>query len=190
MQIWHTVTDASRQGTGVRVINPATWDYLICNMASAKSEPRTLEDAKWMAVALREARRAERAGEVPIGACVVIDGRLLARGFNRPIGACDPTAHAEVVALRRAAKRLGNYRLAGATVYVTLEPCVLCVGALMQARVARVVYGAAEPKFGAIRSMHAERLPGNHRFQVLSGVAEAECRALVSAFFRHRREKR
>ena len=153
-----------------------------------KSPLAPLDDERGMALAIREARRAERAGEVPIGAVLALDGAVLAAGFNRPISARDPTAHAEIVALRSAARRIGNYRLVGATLYVTLEPCLMCVGALMQARVAEVVYGAGEPKFGAIASvMDAERLPGNHRFAVRSGIAEEECRALVTAFFARRR---
>ena len=147
-----------------------------------------VSDETWMALALREARRGERAGEVPIGAVLVLEGAIIGTGFNRPIGARDPTAHAEILALRGAARRLENYRLVGSTLYVTLEPCVMCVGALMQARVAEVVFGASEPKFGAIASvLEADMLPGNHRFQVRSGVLEDECRALVSDFFGRRR---
>lgn len=177
-------------GRGViRVIKSATSHYPMCNMRPRKrlDGPDPEADEFYMRLALREARRGQRAGEVPIGA-VVVASEVIGRGFNRPIGSSDPTAHAEIVAIRSAARRLRNYRLVGATLYVTLEPCVLCVGALMQARVARLVYGAAEPKFGAVRSMaRAEDLPGNHRFDVHSGVLEGECRRLMTAFFRRRR---
>lgn len=142
-----------------------------------------------MRAALAQARRAGEAGEVPIGAVVVADGAAIAEGFNQPIGGHDPTAHAEVVALRRAARATGNYRLVGATVYVTVEPCLMCVGALINARVAAVVYGADEPKWGAIRStLDVSSLAANHRFAVVSGVLAAECRELVVGFFRARRE--
>ena len=142
-----------------------------------------------MAAALEQARRGFESGEVPIGAVVVIDGQIIARAFNQPIGAVDPTAHAEVLALREAAHTAGNYRLTGAIVYVTLEPCLMCVGALIHARVREVVYGAPEPKTGAlVSSLQALETPGlNHRFSVRSGVAEGECRDLIQAFFRERR---
>jgi len=142
-----------------------------------------------MREALAEAARAREAGEVPIGAVVVLGGAVVGRGYNQPIGAHDPTAHAEVVALRAAARRAANYRLTGATVYVTLEPCLMCVGALVHARIATLVYGAAEPKSGAVTStVRGGELPGlNHRFAVVSGVLEEECRGLVQAFFRERR---
>jgi tRNA(adenine34) deaminase len=143
----------------------------------------------FMRAALDEARRAEEAGEVPIGAVVMIDGAIVARGFNQPIGSNDPTAHAEIVAIRDAARRVANYRLPGATLYVTIEPCLMCVGALVHARIGTLVYGAAEPKSGAVESMvRGGELPGhNHRFEVVAGVCEAECRALVQAFFKARR---
>ena len=142
-----------------------------------------------MEVALEEARRGGASGEVPIGAVLVVDGRVLARGFNRPIAAADPTAHAEIVALREAARVLGSYRLTGATVYVTLEPCLMCVGALVHARVGEVVYGAAEPKTGALVSaVRGLELPGlNHRFAITGGVLEEPCRLLIQEFFRERR---
>ena len=140
--------------------------------------------------AVEQARRAESLGEVPIGAVLVDDtDELLATGHNQPIGACDPSAHAEIVALRAAAQKLGNYRLPGTTLYVTLEPCTMCVGALVHARVARVVYGAAEPKTGAIES--AQRLfesgEFNHRPEIVSGVLADECAALMTDFFAARR---
>jgi tRNA(adenine34) deaminase len=142
-----------------------------------------------MGEALAEANRAREAGEVPIGAVVAIDGRIIGRGFNHPIGACDPTAHAEIAAIRDAASRIGNYRLTGSTLCVTIEPCLMCVGALVHARVGMLVYGAAEPRSGAVASTVAGGdLPGhNHRFEVVGGIREAECRQLVQDFFRARR---
>ncbi len=114
---------------------------------------------------------------------------MVASGFNQPIHECDPTAHAEIVVLRRAARRLNNYRLTGTTLYVTVEPCLMCVGALVHARVETVVYGAAEPKGGAIRSaLRIEALRLNHRFTVVEGVLEADCRELIQDFFKNRRE--
>ena len=144
----------------------------------------------FMRSALDEARRGLSAGEVPIGAVLVIDDRIVARAFNQPIGAVDPTAHAEVLVLREAAHAVGNYRLTDAIVYVTVEPCLMCVGALVHARIATLVYGAAEPKSGAVSStVHGGELPGhNHRFEVVSGVREAECRELMQMFFRDRRQ--
>ncbi len=142
-----------------------------------------------MAAALEEAGRAREGGEVPIGAVVSVDGEIVGRGFNQPILAGDPTAHAEIVAIREAARRVGNYRLTGATLCVTIEPCLMCVGALVHARIGVLVYGAAEPRTGAIVStVRGGDLPGhNHRFEVVSGVQEDECRELMQAFFRERR---
>jgi tRNA(adenine34) deaminase len=142
-----------------------------------------------MAAALEQARLALDAGEVPIGAVLVVDDRILARGFNQPIGAVDPTAHAEVVVLRAAARLLGNYRLTGATLYVTVEPCLMCVGALVHARVGHVVFGAPEPRSGALVSaVRGLEIPTlNHRFEVTQGVLEAECRDLIQGFFRDKR---
>ena len=142
-----------------------------------------------MAAAVEEAGRARDAGEVPIGAVVVIDGAIVGRGFNQPISSGDPTAHAEIVAIRAAAREVGNYRLTGATLCVTIEPCLMCVGALVHARIGTLVYGAAETRTGAIVSAaHAHDLPGhNHRFEVVGGVREDECRALMQAFFREKR---
>ena len=143
----------------------------------------------FMRLALDQARLAEAAGEVPIGAVVVVDGHVVGRGFNRPIGAVDPTAHAEVLALRAAAGTAGNYRLVGADVYVTVEPCLMCVGALVLARVRTVVFGAREPKTGALVStLQPLQIPAlNHRFGVVEGVLEHDCRELMQAFFRLRR---
>src|SRR5687768_9252746 len=142
-----------------------------------------------MRAALEQARLAIAGGEVPIGAVVVADGEIVSRAFNQPITAVDPTAHAEVLALRAAAAAVGNYRLTGATLYVTVEPCLMCVGALVHARIGEVVYGAPEPKSGALAStVRAHELPGlNHRFAVTGGVREEECRALIQAFFREKR---
>jgi tRNA(adenine34) deaminase len=142
-----------------------------------------------MAAALEEAARARDAGEVPIGAVVSLGGDVIGRGFNQPITSGDPTAHAEIVAIRDAARRAGNYRLTGATLCVTIEPCLMCVGALVHARIGTLVYGAPEPKMGAVAStVRGGELPGhNHRFDVVSGVRESDCRELMQAFFRERR---
>ena len=142
-----------------------------------------------MAAALEEARRALAANEVPIGAVVVLDGAIVGRGFNQPISSGDPTAHAEIVAIREAARLTGNYRLTGAVLCVTIEPCLMCVGALVHARIGTLVYGAAEPRSGALVSaVRGAELPGlNHRVEVVGGVQEAACRELMQAFFRERR---
>jgi tRNA(adenine34) deaminase len=142
-----------------------------------------------MAEAIAQARWANTMGEVPIGAVVAVNGEIIGRGFNHPINAIDPTAHAEIVAMREAATRLGNYRLTGATLCVTIEPCLMCVGAMVHARIGTVVYGAAEPKTGAVVStVRAAELPGlNHRFEVVSGIREDECRNLMVEFFKERR---
>jgi tRNA(adenine34) deaminase len=143
----------------------------------------------FMREALDQARLALAAGEVPIGAVLVIDDQIVARGFNQPISAVDPTAHAEVLVLREAARAVGNYRLTDAVVYVTVEPCLMCAGALVHARVREVVYGAPEPKAGALVSnMRALDVPGlNHRFTITGGVLEAECRDIIQQFFRDKR---
>ena len=140
-----------------------------------------------MRAALDLARRAQERGEVPVGAVVVLDDAIVGEGFNQPIAAHDPTAHAEIVALRDAARRISNYRLTGATLYVTIEPCQMCVGALVHARVARIVYGAREPKAGAIESaMRAHEHPSlNHRLVAVGGVLEDECREVIQGFFAH-----
>ena len=142
-----------------------------------------------MRAAIELGRQGRRRGEVPVGAVVVLDGRVIGEGFNEPIGTNDPTAHAEIVALRDAGRRTRNYRLTGATVYVTIEPCQMCVGAMIHARIARVVYGTTEPKAGAIESaMRAHEHPTlNHRMETTGGVLEAECRELIQEFFRARR---
>jgi tRNA(adenine34) deaminase len=139
--------------------------------------------------ALELAREAERAGEVPVGAVVVVDGRVIGRGRNSPISTNDPTAHAEMLALREAAAAIGNYRLDGATLYVTLEPCVMCAGALVHARLARLVFGARDLRFGGIRSKFrlADTDVLNHRVEIVEGVLAAECTQLMQAFFASRR---
>ena len=144
-----------------------------------------------MDAALEQARRAREAGEVPIGAVVALGGEIVGRGFNQPISAGDPTAHAEIVAIRDAARRVGNYRLTGATLCVTIEPCLMCVGALVHARIGTLLYGALEPRTGAIIStVRGSELAGhNHRPDVVGGVREEECRALMQAFFRDRRQR-
>ena len=154
-----------------------------------------LEDERWMRVALAQAKGAAAAGEVPVGAVVVHDGALAGAGANAPIRACDPTAHAEVAALRAAARALGNYRLPGATLYVTVEPCTMCIGAAVHARVERIVFGASEPKAGAawlLDESAASRVgrAHNHRVSVTGGVLAEECAALLASFFQARREAR
>ena len=144
---------------------------------------------RFMQRALALAAAAASAGEVPVGAVVVRDDTIIGEGWNQSIAACDPTAHAEVVALRAAGRAVGNYRLPGATVYVTLEPCLMCVGALVHARVETLVFGIPEPKAGAVEStMRAtEHTALNHRLRVVSGVLAADCRAVLQEFFRERR---
>jgi tRNA(adenine34) deaminase len=147
-------------------------------------------DIQFMQEALAEARTAAMAGEVPIGAVLVHDSNILARSGNRTIRDGDPTAHAEIVVLRRAARLLGNYRLADTTLYVTIEPCSMCAGAMIQARVPRLVYGADDPKGGAVRScfeiLSHSRL--NHQVEVSSGVLATDCAAVIRSFFAARRE--
>ena len=142
-----------------------------------------------MRAALAEAAKAAALDEVPIGAVIVSEGAIIGAGFNQPISSHDPTAHAEVVALRAAAAAAGNYRLTGATMYVTVEPCLMCVGAMVHARIGLVVFGATEPKAGAIHSMtRAHELPGlNHRLDVQGGVCAGDSRELLQEFFRNRR---
>jgi tRNA(adenine34) deaminase len=142
----------------------------------------------FMRLALAQAALARAAGEVPVGAIVVMDGGVVGRAYNHPIGASDPTAHAEVLALREAARATGNYRLTGATLYATVEPCLMCVGAIVHARVGTVVYGVADPKGGAVRSLLDPRaLPLNHRFEVVEGVLAEECLQHLQEFFKERR---
>lgn len=148
-------------------------------------------DLDFMAAAIDLARAAGAAGEVPVGAVVVLDGEIVGRGYNQPIGRADPTAHAEVMALRDASASIGNYRLPGASLYVTLEPCVMCAGAIMHARIARVVFGAHDPKTGAAGSVVDLFAEGrlNHHAEITGGVRADECGTLLSGFFAARRGK-
>jgi tRNA(adenine34) deaminase len=147
------------------------------------------EHTGFMALAMEEARLAEAEGEVPVGAIVVAQGNVAGTGHNRPIGLNDPIAHAEILAIRAAAEALGVYRLVDATLYVTLEPCVMCVGAAINARIARIVYGARDEKAGALGSVYDIGRDGrlNHRIEVVGGVMENECAELMREFFRSRR---
>jgi tRNA(adenine34) deaminase len=147
------------------------------------------EDKRWMEKAIQLAVKAEAAGEVPVGAVMVYNQEVLSVGYNQPIQGCDPTAHAEIVAIRAAAKAQQNYRLLDTTLYVTLEPCMMCAGAILHARIKRVVYGASDPKTGALGgSIHLLNLAQcNHRFDVSGGVLAAECGQLLTDFFQKRR---
>ncbi|MCP5349936.1 MAG: tRNA adenosine(34) deaminase TadA [Oceanospirillaceae bacterium] len=151
-----------------------------------------MNDEFFMGEAIAQAQLAAARDEVPVGAVVVLNGEIIGRGFNQPISSHDPTAHAEVVALRDAAKRIANYRLADAELFVTIEPCTMCSGALTHARIKRLVYGAAEPKAGVVHSQ-----PGafnaaylNHKIEVTAGVLAQECSAVMQAFFARRREEK
>ena len=150
------------------------------------------EDVKFMRVALGEAARAMKEEEVPIGAVVVHEGRILTRAHNRSLHLHDPTAHAEILALRRAARKLGNYRLPGCSLYATIEPCAMCAGAIVQARLRCVVFGAEDPKAGAGGSVLAilNHPQLNHRVEVRRGVLKEECASMLREFFRHRRKKK
>jgi tRNA(adenine34) deaminase len=165
------------------LLDPALSHYMVDPEVDSR-------DAAYMRVALDAADQARAAGEVPVGAVVVLDGKVIATGFNHPIGAHDPSAHAEMVALRAAAQALGNYRMPGCELYVTLEPCLMCAGVIMHSRISRVVYGARDPKTGACGSVvdaFAEaRL--NHHASVSGGVLETECASLLKRFFADRRE--
>jgi tRNA(adenine34) deaminase len=148
-------------------------------------------DAQWMRQAVIAAHEARERGEVPIGTCIVADGKILAVAGNRTITDQDPTAHAEIVALREAARRVGNYRITNAVVYSTIEPCVMCAGALIQARVKRLVYGARDERAGAVESRFGVCDTDflNHRIEVTSGVLEQECRQVMQEFFQERRKR-
>lgn len=148
-----------------------------------------MTDNDFMYAALELARRGETAGEVPVGALVVIGGEIVGRGWNAPIARSDPTAHAEIIAMREAASELGNYRLESATLYCTLEPCVMCAGALVNARIERVVFGARDLRFGGVRSKFrvADSDVLNHRVEVVEGVLAPECVELLRSFFAARR---
>ncbi len=143
----------------------------------------------WMRLALALAARAGESGEVPVGALVILDGQVVGEGWNQPIATSDPTAHAEIVAMRAASRAVKNYRLSGATLVVTVEPCLMCVGAMVHARIGTVVYGAPEPRAGALGSaIAAHDTPGlNHRLAVAGGVLADDCRALIQTFFKERR---
>ena len=148
-----------------------------------------MDDGDYMRQALALARQAAENGEVPVGAIVVIEDRILGLGYNSPIAAVDPTAHAEILALRQAALAAGNYRLEGATMYVTLDPCVMCAGALLNARVRRLVFGARDLRFGGVRSKFrlADSDLLNHRLEIVEGVLAGECLELLKSFFEQRR---
>lgn len=144
-----------------------------------------------MRLALAEARKAAARGEVPVGAVLVKEGRVVARGYNRPVASSDPTAHAEIVAIRKAARKFGNYRLPGSTLYVTVEPCPMCLGAIVQARLRRLVFGAEDPKAGAIVSRLRFSLDqANHRPEISGGLCREECGQLLKDFFRLKRQDR
>lgn len=158
--------------------------------ASDPGRPAIELDEFFMRFALAEARQAGQADEVPIGAVVVLDQRIVGSGHNQPIGSHDPTAHAEIIALREAAQAIGNYRLTGATLYVTIEPCAMCAGALVNARIKRVVYGAADVRAGAVASVFqiCTNSSLNHQAEITTGTLEAECRELMQSFFQQRRK--
>lgn len=147
---------------------------------------------QFMAEAIKEALKADQRNEVPVGAVVVLNGQVIGRGFNQPISGCDPTAHAEVMALRDAAQNIQNYRLVDATLYVTIEPCTMCAGAIVHSRVKQVVYGASEPKAGVVESQEQlfSKPYFNHQLDVVSGVMEKECTDVIQAFFKRRREEK
>ena len=148
--------------------------------------------SEFMAQAIIEAQKADVKNEVPVGAVVVLDGEVIGRGFNQPISSCDPCAHAEVLALRDAAKNIQNYRLSDATLYVTIEPCTMCAGAIIHSRVAKLVYGATEPKSGVVQSQEQifEKPYFNHQLEVVGGVMAEECTAVIQTFFKRRREEK
>jgi tRNA(adenine34) deaminase len=149
-----------------------------------------MTDDRFMKMALAQARKAAERGEVPVGAVIVMDGVVIARGYNRPIGLTDPTAHAEIVALRKAARKLGNYRLSGCDLYVTVEPCAMCLGAALNARIRTLIFGADDPKAGAVRSLVTFPIEKtNHHMAVAGGVLAAESAALLKSFFRARRSR-
>jgi tRNA(adenine34) deaminase len=147
------------------------------------------QDVLWMQQALRLARHAESEGEVPIGAVLVLNNEIIGEGYNRPISECDPSAHAEINALRQGAKRIANYRILDATLYVTLEPCVMCMGAILHARVKRLIYGAQDPRVGALTqfSQWLDLNNVNHATQPMGGLLAGECGAMLSDFFQQKR---
>jgi len=159
------------------------------DISSRTSESETDRDELWMGLALEEARLAAREGEVPVGAVIFWRNEVIARSHNQPLARHDPTAHAEMLAIREAAEKVKNYRLSGMTLYVTLEPCIMCAGAILQARLARLVYGTGDPKGGAVNSLYRllqdSRL--NHAVEVTGGVLQASCGEILSGFFREKR---
>ena len=161
-------------------------------MTVQKQKEREKEDQYFMMLALEQGQLAYDAGEVPVGAVVVQDGEVIGRGYNQPITSLDPSAHAEVVAVRDAAKNIGNYRLTGATLYVTVEPCTMCAGCLVHSRLARLVYAATEPKSGAVESAMCllDSPFFNHKIEVRSGVLAEQASSLMSCFFKMRRENK
>ncbi len=185
--------DNARRGYGVSgSYDPA----MVTRDAASGDTPITVRDRdavdvddRFMREALAQAHLARDSCEVPVGAVVVLEDRVVGRGHNRPISTVDPTAHAEMAAIRDAARRMGNYRLTGATLYVTLEPCAMCAGAIVHARIGRLVFGATEPKAGAVHStMRMLEHPSfNHRVEVVTTVLEDECRDLIKSFFAERR---
>jgi tRNA(Arg) A34 adenosine deaminase TadA len=163
-------------------------------MAETQKNPENMrfgDDSAWMELALEQAALAASAGEVPVGALVIKDGEIIGRGHNRNLLDDDPTAHAEIVALRQAAARLGNHRLTGCVMVATIEPCSMCAGALIHARIARLIYGASDPKAGAAGSvLQVINHPGlNHRMEVTPGVLAAKCSEVLQAFFRQKRQQ-
>jgi len=160
-------------------------------MSATPYNRTVIDDENYMRLALKEARKSAERGEIPVGAVIVRDGGVLALGRNKSISRCDPTAHAEIVAIRKACRKTRNYRLEGATLYVTLEPCAMCLGAIIQARLDCCVFGALDPKAGAIMSI--VRFPmekTNHRMEIVGGVLAEECGRLLKNFFKSRRTKR
>lgn len=159
-------------------------------MSDAELEQLKLHQ-HWMELALAQAKCAQGEDEVPVGAVIVRDGKLIGQGFNRPIGSCDPTAHAEIQAIRQAARSENNYRLSGSTLYVTIEPCAMCVGAIVHARVTTVVFGAREPKAGALLSQLelGSSVHFNHQIEIVEGVMADQCRMIMQAFFKSKRGK-
>jgi tRNA(adenine34) deaminase len=149
------------------------------------------DDVYWMSRAIELAKEAARNGEVPVGAIIVLDNKIIGEGFNQPISSCDPTAHAEIIALRDAAKNTNNYRLLESCLYVTLEPCTMCAGAMIHSRIKRLIYAADETKAGAVKSQ-ASLLDApylNHKIEVVAGICSAECSEIMSAFFAKRRQQ-
>jgi tRNA(adenine34) deaminase len=158
-------------------------------MSTVAAQRRTVTDELWMEEALRAAQRALEMGEVPVGAIVLCEGKVVGRGWNRNLADSDPTAHAEIVALREAGKNLGNHRLGDCELFVTIEPCAMCAGAMVHARLKRLVYGADDPKAGAVHSvLHVLNHPGvNHQMEVRGGILAGKCAELLQEFFRSRR---